>query len=113
MRAGCERPARCEFYIELVRREAHEPQIQSAKEAAHDDEARRDEEEPPGRRHRDGVVATGQGQCFEVKCGFSIGAVEMRRRPGGKLITDVRSVPYLARITRDATVSSSRACRVI
>ena len=37
--------------LELVRREAHEPQVQSAEEAAHDDEARRDEEEPPGRRH--------------------------------------------------------------
>ena len=37
--------------LELVRREAHKPQVQSTKEAAHDDEARRDEEEPPGRRH--------------------------------------------------------------
>ena len=37
--------------LELVRREAHQTQIQSTKEAAHDDEARRDEEEPPGRRH--------------------------------------------------------------
>ena len=33
-----------------------------------------------------------------LKCGFSIGAVKMRRRTGGKLSTDVRSGPYLARI---------------
>ena len=30
------------------------------------------------------MVATGQRQCFEMKCGFSIGAVKMRRRTTGK-----------------------------
>ena len=47
-----------------------------------------------------------------MKCGFAIGAVKKLCRTGGKLITDGLSVPYLARIARDTTVSSITCRRV-
>jgi hypothetical protein len=56
----------------------------------------------------DGVVATGQRQCFELKCGFLIGGVKMRRRTGGKLSTDVLSV-NLTRIAGTRRFLRSRA----
>ena len=54
-------------------------------------------------------MATGQRQCFEMKCGF----FDWRRQDATSYDWQINHrcplVPYLARIARATTVSSSRA----